>query len=96
MGLSTDAYSQSFRRSLNRSTLNGTFRFTLGERTIGVVSDGPAKAGGATVAKVLCDSQFKVIALEAGPQIEAEEFVQEEWTSYRTLSWNDERIAAGS
>ena len=53
-------------------------------------------AGGATVAKVLCDSEINVIALEAGPQIEAEEFVQDEWTSYRTLSWDDERIAAGS
>ena len=51
-------------------------------------------AGGATVAKVLCDSEINVIALEAGPQIEAEEFVQDEWTSYRTLSWDDERIAA--
>ena len=34
-------------------------------------------AGGATVAKVLCDREINVIALEAGPRIEAEEFVQE-------------------
>jgi choline dehydrogenase-like flavoprotein len=53
-------------------------------------------AGGATVAKLLCDSEINVIALEAGPRIEPEEFVQDEWTSYRMLSWDDERIGTGS
>ena len=63
------------------------------DRVVVVVGTG---AGGATVAKVLCDNDVNVVALEAGSFIAPDEFVQDEWTGYRMLGWDDERIAAGN
>jgi choline dehydrogenase-like flavoprotein len=63
------------------------------DRVVVVVGTG---AGGATLAKTLCDNSINVVALEAGPYIASDDFVQDEWTGYEMLRWEDERIAAGS
>ena len=52
-------------------------------------------AGGATVARELCERGIGVVLLEAGPRIEAAEFRNDEFFAYQQLTWFDKRIASG-
>lgn len=53
-------------------------------------------AGGGTLAKELCLKGAKVVLLEAGPRLDPRgDFVNDEWTAFRQLSWLDTRVAGG-
>ncbi|MHA7819608.1 MAG: GMC family oxidoreductase [Erythrobacter sp.] len=61
--------------------------------TIVVIGSG---AGGATTAYELCRRGHKVTVLEAGPQIDATQFHQDDLAAFAQLSWLDPRSASGS
>lgn len=53
-------------------------------------------AGGGTLAQALTEAGKRVVVLEAGPRIEAADFVQDDLEAYQQLSWLDPRVATGS
>ncbi len=54
-------------------------------------------AGGGNVIRELCLSGVKVVALEAGPRLDADkDFEEDEWTMFHKLSWLDTVIPQGS
>lgn len=53
-------------------------------------------AGGGTLANELCQKGLKVVLLEAGPHLTADDFVNDDWAAYEMLSWLDKRSASGS
>ncbi|HQT62886.1 MAG: 2-keto-gluconate dehydrogenase [Acidocella sp. 20-57-95] len=53
-------------------------------------------AGGGTLANELCQRGLKVVLLEAGPHLTAEDFVNDDWAAYEMLSWLDRRSASGN
>ena len=61
--------------------------------TVVIVGSG---AGGGTLANELCQRGLKVVLLEAGPHLTAEDFVNDEWAGYEMLSWLDKRTASGT
>ena len=61
----------------------------------GVVVVVGSGAGGATVARDLCERGVRVVLLEAGPRIEAAQFRNDEFFAYQQLTWLDKRIASG-
>ncbi len=52
-------------------------------------------AGGGTLGNELAQKGIDVVILEAGPRIEYDEFVNDEWDSFAQLSWPDQRTASG-
>jgi choline dehydrogenase-like flavoprotein len=52
-------------------------------------------AGGGTLGNELAQKGVDVVVLEAGPRIEYEEFVNDEWSSFTQLSWLDPRTTSG-
>ena len=48
-------------------------------------------AGGGTLANELCQKGDKVVCLEAGNHIKLEDFVNDEFTMYGKLTWQDPR-----
>jgi choline dehydrogenase-like flavoprotein len=62
------------------------------DRVVVVIGSG---AGGGTVACELCRSGIDVVVLEAGPMIEAEDFIQDETAAYAQLAWQDPQMAGG-
>ncbi len=52
-------------------------------------------AGGGTLANELAQKGIDVVVLEAGPRIEFDEFINDEWDSFAQLSWPDPRTASG-
>jgi len=53
-------------------------------------------AGGGTLGTELALKGVKVVILEAGPRIEIEDFINDEWASFAQLSWSDKRTTSGS
>jgi choline dehydrogenase-like flavoprotein len=63
------------------------------EDVIAIVGSG---AGGGTLAHELCRAGHKVVILEAGRHHAPEEFVNDEWRSFKQLAWLDTRTTSGS
>jgi choline dehydrogenase-like flavoprotein len=63
------------------------------EDVIAIVGSG---AGGGTLAHELCRAGHKVVVLEAGRHHAPEEFVNDEWRSFKQLAWLDKRTTSGS
>ena len=53
-------------------------------------------AGGGTLGNELAQKGVKVVILEAGPRIENQDFVNDEWESFSQLAWTDQRTTSGS
>src|SRR6201989_947799 len=53
-------------------------------------------AGGGTLGNELAQKGVKVVILEAGPRIENQDFVNDEWDSFTQLAWKDARSTSGS
>jgi choline dehydrogenase-like flavoprotein len=53
-------------------------------------------AGGGTLSNELAQKGVKVVCLEAGPRIENQDFVNDEWAAFSQLSWLDKRTISGS
>ena len=52
-------------------------------------------AGGGTLANELAQKGIDVVVLEAGPRIEFDEFINDEWDSFAQLAWLDKRTTSG-
>ncbi|WP_024585714.1 GMC family oxidoreductase [Aliihoeflea sp. 2WW] len=52
-------------------------------------------AGGGTLANELAQKGVDVVVLEAGPRIEYEDFINDEWDSFGQLAWLDNRTTSG-
>src|SRR5262245_15725366 len=52
-------------------------------------------AGGGTLGNELAQKGIDVVILEAGPRIEYDEFVNDEWDSFSQLAWLDNRTTGG-
>jgi choline dehydrogenase-like flavoprotein len=61
--------------------------------TVVVIGSG---AGGGTLANELCQRGLKVVLLEAGKHLTADDFVNDDWAAYDMLSWLDKRTASGT
>jgi choline dehydrogenase-like flavoprotein len=53
-------------------------------------------AGGGTLGNELAQKGIDVVILEAGPRVEYDAFVNDEWESFAQLAWGDPRTTAGS
>jgi choline dehydrogenase-like flavoprotein len=53
-------------------------------------------AGGGTLANELCQKGVKVVVLEAGRHHTHDEFINDEWRSFKQLAWLDNRTTSGS
>jgi choline dehydrogenase-like flavoprotein len=53
-------------------------------------------AGGGTLANELCQQGVKVVVLEAGRHHQPEDFINDEWRSFKQLAWLDNRTTSGS
>ena len=53
-------------------------------------------AGGGTMAHELCARGIAVVLLEAGPRIEMDAFLNDEWAAYEQLTWTDKRTISGT
>ncbi|MEA2167264.1 MAG: hypothetical protein QOF76_564 [Solirubrobacteraceae bacterium] len=53
-------------------------------------------AGGGTLANELCQQGIKVVVLEAGPHLTADDYVQDEWEAFNQMAWLDARTTSGS
>ena len=62
----------------------------------GVVVIVGSGAGGGTLGNELAQKGVKVVILEAGPRIEIQDFVNDEWDSFTQLAWTDMRTTSGS
>jgi choline dehydrogenase-like flavoprotein len=68
------------------------FRFD-DEDVVVIVGSG---AGGGTLANELCQKGQKVVVLEAGRNHAPDDFVNDEWRSFKQLAWLDKRTTSGS
>ncbi|MGY3033890.1 choline dehydrogenase-like flavoprotein [Bradyrhizobium sp. USDA 4354] len=62
----------------------------------GVVVIVGSGAGGGTLGNELAQKGIKVVILEAGPRIENQDFINDEWESFSQLAWCDARTTSGS
>ncbi len=53
-------------------------------------------AGGGTLANELCQNGVKVVVLEAGRHHTPDDFINDEWRSFKQLAWLDKRTTSGS
>src|SRR6201988_3353128 len=53
-------------------------------------------AGGGTLGNELAQKGVKVVILEAGPRIEIQDFINNEWESFTQLAWTDMRTTSGN
>src|SRR5262245_1585329 len=53
-------------------------------------------AGGGTLSNELAQKGIDVVCLEAGPRVEMDEFVNNEWANFVQISWLDKRTTSGS
>jgi len=53
-------------------------------------------AGGGTLANELCQQGVKVVVLEAGRHHAPDDFINDEWRSFKQLAWLDTRTTSGS
>jgi choline dehydrogenase-like flavoprotein len=52
-------------------------------------------ASGGTLGNELAQKGIDVVILEAGPRVEYEEFINDEWASFSQLAWLDNRTTSG-
>ena len=52
-------------------------------------------AGGGTLGNELAQKGIDTVILEAGPRVEYDEFVNDEWDSFGQLAWLDPRTTSG-
>ncbi|HWK68521.1 MAG TPA: GMC family oxidoreductase [Rhizobiaceae bacterium] len=52
-------------------------------------------AGGGTLGNELAQKGIDVVILEAGPRVEHEDFINDEWDSFAQLAWLDNRTTSG-
>lgn len=62
----------------------------------GVVVIVGSGAGGGTLGNELAQKGIKVVILEAGPRIENQDFINDEWDSFSQLAWSDARTTSGT
>jgi len=62
----------------------------------GVVVIVGSGAGGGTLGNELAQKGIDVVILEAGPRIEMDDFVNDEWQSFVNISWLDKRTTSGN
>ena len=53
-------------------------------------------AGGGTLSNELAQKGIDVVCLEAGPRIENDKFVNDEWSNFVKISWLDKRSTSGN
>jgi choline dehydrogenase-like flavoprotein len=53
-------------------------------------------AGGGTMAHELTTRGVKVVALEAGPYLTRDDYVNDEWPAFSQMAWLDNRTTSGS
>jgi choline dehydrogenase-like flavoprotein len=53
-------------------------------------------AGGGTLSNELAQKGIDVVCLEAGPRVEMDEFVNNEWANFVQISWLDKRTTSGN
>ncbi|MBV8095434.1 MAG: GMC family oxidoreductase [Acetobacteraceae bacterium] len=53
-------------------------------------------AGGGTLGNELAQKGIKVVILEAGDRVEIQDFVNDEWESFKQLAWKDMRTTSGT
>ena len=53
-------------------------------------------AGGGTLSNELAQKGIDVVCLEAGPRVEMDDFVNNEWANFVQISWLDKRTTTGS
>lgn len=53
-------------------------------------------AGGGTLSNELAQKGIDVVCLEAGPRVETEDFVNDEWGNFVQISWLDKRTTSGT
>ena len=53
-------------------------------------------AGGGTFSNELAQKGIDVVCLEAGPRVEIDEFVNDEWANFVQISWLDKRTTSGN
>ena len=53
-------------------------------------------AGGGTLANALCQAGVRVVCLEAGPHLTADDYVNDEWAAFSQMAWLDTRTTSGS
>jgi len=53
-------------------------------------------AGGGTLSNELAQKGVDVVCLEAGPRVETDDFVNDEWANFVQISWLDKRTTSGS
>jgi choline dehydrogenase-like flavoprotein len=53
-------------------------------------------AGGGTLSNELAQKGIDVVCLEAGPRIENDKFVNDEWSNFVKISWLDKRTTSGN
>ena len=62
----------------------------------GVVVVVGSGAGGGTLVNELCQAGVRVVCLEAGPHLTAEDYVNDEWPAFNQMAWTDLRTTSGS
>src|SRR5712671_7258638 len=62
----------------------------------GVVVIVGSGAGGGTLGSELAQKGVKVVILEAGPRVELQDFINNEWESFTQLAWTDMRTTSGN
>ncbi|KUG53325.1 2-keto-gluconate dehydrogenase [Serinicoccus chungangensis] len=65
----------------------------LNEPVVVVIGSG---AGGGTVAHDLATEGVKVVVLEAGPYLTADDYTNDEWPAFNQMAWLDMRTTSGS
>ncbi len=53
-------------------------------------------AGGGTLSNELAQKDIDVVCLEAGPRVEMDDFVNNEWANFVQISWLDKRTTSGT
>ncbi len=53
-------------------------------------------AGGGTLANELCQQGLKTVVLEAGPNLTADDYHNDEWKAFGQMAWGDPRTTSGS
>ncbi len=53
-------------------------------------------AGGGTLSNELAQKGIDVVCLEAGPRVEIDDFVNNEWANFVKISWLDKRTTSGT
>ena len=62
----------------------------------GVVVIVGSGAGGGTLGNELAQKGVKTVILEAGPRVELQDFINNEWESFTQLAWTDMRTTSGA